>query len=187
MQQCKTDREWLDKLDADFTRLQHNREKVPLDQLRTRYAKAYNALVVELGQDADWFAARYRECLAFPMHPEEKAGNDWLEKRIAAILEDEKKPGGRVERYRAALIDHMDRAEFEQLVFEIYDRLEREAFAPYWNRHCCWVGEAGKRWIYNDIFKKFWLPSCEQYPGGGWINNDYSGWDGRFPPHLKEE
>lgn len=179
-----TDREGLDKLDADFKKLQHNREKVPLDQLQTRYAKAYNALVADLQADADWYAARYLEVLAFPRHPEDKAGNEWLDRRIAAILEEERRPGGRVELYRAALVDNLDRQDFEQLVWEIYDRLEREAFDPYWQRHCRWTGEPGKRWIYNDIFKKFWLPPCERYPGGGWINSDYTGWDGRFPPNI---
>ncbi len=182
-----TDSEKLKKFDADFAKLQHNRQQVPLDQLRTRYAKAYNALLAEVREGADWFADAYIRVLSFPRHPKDTAGNDWLDKRIAAILEEEHRPGGLVERYRAALLDRLDREEYEQLVWERYDRLLREAFDPYWQRHCRWVGEPGKRWIYNDIFKKFWLPPCEQYPGGGWINNDYSGWDGRFPPHLKEE
>ena len=43
-----TDGERLKKFDADFDRLKKNREKVPLEQLRTRYADAYNALVAEV-------------------------------------------------------------------------------------------------------------------------------------------
>lgn len=183
-----TDREWLDKFNADFQKLQHNREKIPLDQLRTRYARSYNALLEEVIQDADWFAARYRECLAFPRHPEDKAGNEWLDKRLAAILEEENRPGGRVERYRAALTDRLDRDEFEQLVWEIYDRMEREAFDPYWQRHNRWVGEQGNRWIYNDIIKKYWYGPERRGEGktGFWINIDYTGEDSRFPPNIGE-
>lgn len=43
-----TDGERLQKFDADFEKLKKNREKVPLEQLRTRYADAYNALVAEV-------------------------------------------------------------------------------------------------------------------------------------------
>lgn len=181
-----TDREGLDKLDADLKRLQQNREKVPLDQLQTRYAKAYNALVADLQADADWYAARYLETLAFPRHPKDKAGNEWLDRRIDAILEEERRPGGRVERYRAALIDNLDRQGFEQLVWEIYDRLSREAFDPYWQRHCRWAGPPDNRWIYNDIFKKWWYGPERRGEGktGFWINKDYTGEDTRFPPNI---
>ncbi len=184
-----TDREGLDKLDADFKKLQHNREKIPLEQLRTRYAKAYNTLIAELQADADWFAARYLEVLAFPRHPEDKEGNAWVEKRIAAIMKEERQLGGRVERYRAALTENLDRPAFEQLVWEIYDRLLREAFDPYWQCHCRWVGEPGNRWIYNDIFKKFWYRPERRGGGkaGFWINQDYTGEDSRFPPNIGED
>lgn len=182
-----TDSEKLAQLDANFEKLKHNREKLPLDQLTTRYAKSYNALVGAITEGADWFADRYLEVLAFPRHPKDAAGNEWLDRKLAAIIKQENRPGGLRDRWRAALIDQLNRDEFEQLVYERYARCLDEAFDPYWQRHCRWVGESGKRWIYNDIFKKFWLPPCEQYPGGGWINSDYSGWDGRFPPHLKEE
>ncbi len=184
-----TDREGLDKLNADFKKLRHNREKVSLDQLQTRYAKAYNALVSDLQASADWFAARYLETLAFPRHPGDRAGNDWLDQRIAAILEEERRPGGRVDRYRVALIDNMDRGGFEQLVWEIYDRLEREAFDPYWQRHCRWVGPPDNRWIYNDIFRKWWYGPERRGEGklGFWVTKDYAGADGRFPPNIGED
>lgn len=96
---------------------------------------------------------------------------------------DEKKPGGLRDQAKAALIDRLDLEEYENLVWQAYDRRLRRAFNPYWRRHCRRL-ESG--WIYNDIFNKFWLPS-ESGKSGGWINNDYSGWDGRFPPQLKEE
>lgn len=183
----ETDGQRLKRFRADFEKLRHNREKVPLQQLQTKYARSYNTLVAEVIDGADWFFQKYMETLAFPTHPKDTAGNDWLAKRISAIGAEERNPGGLVERYRAALIDRLDMDEYENLVWQGYDRRLREAFDPYWQRHNRWVGEPDNRWIYNDIFKKFWLPPCEGYPAGGWINNDYSGWDGRFPPHLKEE
>lgn len=186
-----TDGERLQKFDADFEKLKKNREKVPLEQLQTRYADAYNALVAEVQAGADWFADTYIDLLVghFPRHPKDIAGNEWLDKLIAAIREQEAKPGGRVERYRAALLARLDMEEYRQLVWEIYNRLEVEAFDPYWQRHNRWVGEPGRRrWIYNDITRKFWWPKTEGYPESGcWINRDYTGHDSRFPPHIKED
>jgi len=87
------------------------------------------------------------------------------------------------------LLERLDRKEYEQLVWEIYNRLEVEAYDPYWQRHNKWVGEPGNRWIYNDITRKFWLGPERRAEGkpGFWINSDYTGEDGRFPPHIKEE
>ena len=72
-----TDGERLRKFHAHFERLQTNREKVPLEQLRTRYADAYNALVAEVQAGADWFADAYIKLLVghFPRHPKDAAGN----------------------------------------------------------------------------------------------------------------
>ena len=101
---------------------------------------------------------------------------------------DEKKPGGLRDQAKAALIDRLDLDEYENLVWQAYDRRLQRAFATYWRRHCRWVGKPPRRWIYNDIFKKYWWPKSEEYPGSGcWINRDYTGQDFRFPPDLKEE
>ena len=186
-----TDGERLRKFHADFERLQKNREKVPLEQLRTRYADAYNALVAEVQAGADWYAGAYISLLVghFPRHPKDAAGNEWLDRKIAAIRAEEEKPGGRVERYRAALLERLDLKEYEQLVWEIYNRLEVEAFDRYWQRHNRWIGPPDRRWIYNDITRKYWWPNKEKFPatGGCWINRNYTGHDTRFPPHIKED
>ncbi len=132
-----TDGERLQKFEADFAKLRHNRQKVPLEQLRTRYAKAYNALVAEVLAGADWFADTYINLLtgAFSRRPEDTAGNEWLDQRIVSILEEERRPGGRFERYRTALLERLDMSGFRQLVWEIYDRIQREAFDPYLTGH----------------------------------------------------
>jgi len=186
-----TEAERLRKLKADFAQLQQNREKVPLEQLQTRYAKAYNALVAEVQAGADWFVDTWLRLMIdrFPRHPKDTAGNEWLDQRLAAILEDERRPGGRFEQCRAALLERLDRREYRQLLREIYKRLEAEAFDPYWQRHNKWTGDPGHRWIYNDITRKFWLgpeQRGEDKPGV-WINSYYTGEDSRFPPHIKGE
>lgn len=183
-----TDQEWFAKLDGDFGKLKRNREQVPLEKLKTTYGKSYKALTDGLIEAADWFADRYLQTLtdSWPRHPRDTAGNEWLEKRLAAIIEQENQPGRLRDRWRQALIDHLDRDEYEQLVWERFDRCRREAFDPYWQRHNRWRGEAGNRWIYNDIIQRFWLPpgKDEHWPEGAWIDSGYNVYTTNWPPAI---
>lgn len=162
-----TDTEWIAKLDADFGKLQRNRQQVPLEKLETTYAKSYKALIGRLTEAADWFADRYLQTLMehWPRHPKDTAGNEWLEQKVAAII---------------------DREEFEQLVFERYARCEQEAFDPYWQRHNRWTGETRNRWIYNDIIRRFWLPPGRNpdFPNGAWIDSSYQVYTSSWPPDI---
>lgn len=184
-----TEKEWIAKFDADFAKMQHNRSKVSLEVLKRDYERPYNTLVAEIECDADWWADSLIRSLAFPINKADRAGNDWLRKRCDAIIEQEKRPGGLRDQWRAALIDRLDRDEYERLVFKVYERLLHEAFDPYWQRHCRWAGPPGNRWIYNDIFRKWWWPPHDDpalgvHVGGMWISSDYTGGDCRFPPNI---
>ena len=169
-----TDTEWIAKLEADFGKLQRNRQQVPLEKLETTYAKSYKALIGRLTEAADWFADRYLQTLMehWPRHPKDTAGNEWLEQKVAAIIEEENQAGGLRDKWRLALVAHLDREEFEQLVYERYARCEQEprsllaAPQPL-------DGRAGDRWIYNDILRRFWLPPGRKpdFPNGAWIDS----------------
>ena len=180
------DSERIAKFEADFGRLKRNREQVPLKDLKTIYAKRYNALVAEVTAGADWFAGKCLEILAssLPRHPRDTAGNEWLEKRIAAIAAEEARPGGLVGRRMAALLDRLDMDEFRDLIYRQYARYEQEAFDPYWQRHNTWTG----RWVYNDIIRRFWLPpgKLAQWPDGAWIDKDYNVYTTNWPPAIGE-
>ena len=176
-------KERLQDFNARFNTLVHNREKVPLAELRTRCAKAYNALVSEVLSGADWYAGAILQLHPFPTHPTDFGGNSQLMNRLAVMDAQDAAPGGAIERYRAALVDRLSMGEFKEIAWERYGRRLREAFNPYWARHCRRLDSG---WIYNDILQKFWLPS-ESGKSGGWINSDYTGWDSRFPPVMKEE
>ena len=80
--------EWMAKLDRDLQKMKINREKIPLDVLKQKYERAYNTLYAELECDADWFADMYLLTLQFPRHPEDAAGNEWLDKKINRIKEE---------------------------------------------------------------------------------------------------
>ena len=173
----------LQEFKSKFSTLVRNREKVPLPELRSRCAKAYNALVAEVVSGADWYAGAILQLRRFPTHPTDFEGNNHLMNQLALMDAQDAAPGGAIERYRAALIDRLSMDAFREIAWERYGRRLQEAFNPYWQRHCFRLDSG---WIYNDIFQKFWLPS-ESGKSGGWINSDYSGWDGRFPPQMKED
>lgn len=174
---------------AAFEKLKHNREKVPLDQLQTRFGKSYRQLVQEIERYAEWFMEQYLLSLEFPRNPRDEAGNQMLQKNIDKIIEEERRPGGLYHQQRAALIDRLDLDEFYTLVYKLYERIFFEAYGPYWTQHSQSVKNpaTGKVWIYNDIIRKYWLPPSEKYPEGCWIDSNrqvhFVGW----PPHIKEE
>lgn len=176
--------EYMEEFKVKFARLQNNRAKVPKEELTTKYAKAYNALVEWLEQYAEWFAQEYVKLLAVPMKPEDKAGNEWLVKKTTTILNEERKPGGLFQRIRDSLIEDLDQKEFEMNVWRLHDRLEKEAYDPYQQRFNRWIGKPGNRWIYNSLFDAYWLPEEGRSDGGYWIdiNRQYKRMG--YPPRI---
>ena len=77
--------------------------------------------------------------------------------------------------------------EFLDKVWRIYDRLQREAYNPYFQAHCRWTGPPGNRWVYNEIIRKFWWPLHDDpkayggKAGGYWISSDRKQSDHRMP------
>jgi hypothetical protein len=109
------DREMMARFNDTFRKLKTNREQVPLEVLQTKYGKAYQKLTKEMADLADWFAARLRERMPFPMHPKDIAGNRQLSQQIAAVLAEESQPGALMDQYRKALIDDLDYDKFLDL------------------------------------------------------------------------
>lgn len=145
------DREMMARFNDTFRKLKTNREQVPLEVLQTKYGKAYQKLTKEMADLADWFAARLRERMPFPMHPKDIAGNRQLSQQIAAVLAEESQPGALMDQYRKALIDDLDYDKFLDLVWQLYHRTE-EAYEPYWQKYNFWhVYPDGHRWIRNHI------------------------------------
>lgn len=173
------------KFDADFGKLKRNRENIPLDRLTTRYTKAYNALLADLEEFAEWFTGEYIKTLAIPQHPKDEAGNAWLQKKVDAILAEERKPGGLYQQLRDALIDDLDREKFEDRVWRIHDRLMREAYDPYQQRFNKWVGQPDKRWIYNSLFDAFWKEDLQSGDGGYWIDMNHNYKMEGYRPQIK--
>ena len=148
---------WYDKFEADFQSLQRNREKVDLETLRTKYAKGYNRLIADLSAGVEtlleWHI-RFLVVKCLPLHPLDRDGAERFAQRTNGIIREEIAPGRLLEQAKAALIDELDMEKCWELVWRIYDRIEKEAFYPYWMRHC--YRRDGR--IYNDILGKYWRP-----------------------------
>lgn len=171
------------QLECTFEKLLKNREKVPLEVLKTRYAKAYGQLVSELEGHARW----YIDWLIKTGFPKCESSTEWnkrLDSTIARIREEEQQPGKSYERACKALIDDLDFPAFFREGSIPYQRIEAEFYQRYWDHHCIWTGPQNNRWVYNAITKKFWLPSWPEnhYPDGCWIKADYSEPDPHRPP-----
>lgn len=175
---------YMDEFGVRFLRLKNNRDNIPLEQLTTKYAKAYNALVGWLEKYAEWFTQEYINCLALSENPKDTAGNEWLRKKIEAIKAEERKPGGLYQRIRDSLIEDLDQKEFEMNVWRLWDRLEKEAYDPYLQRYNRWIGEPGNRWIYNSLLDLYWLPDEKWEEGGYWIKQDRSYGRMGYPPRI---
>ena len=175
---------YMDEFGVRFLRLKNNRDNIPLEQLTTKYAKAYNALVGWLEKYAEWFTQEYINCFALSENPKDAAGNEWLRKKIEAIKAEERKPGGLYQRIRDSLIEDLDEKEFEMNVWRLWDRLEKEAYDPYLQRYNRWIGEPGNRWIYNSLLGLYWLPDEKMEDGGYWIKQDRSYGRMGYPPRI---
>ena len=110
-----TDQEKIKRFEQLFTRLKKNRENVPLRDLRTKHAKAYNGLVAEPEELADWYAS-------IP------AGlPDWDYGKVAEIHKRESRPGELVRKYKMALIEALDYFAFETFALEYHATVCQEA------------------------------------------------------------
>lgn len=173
------DREMMARFNDTFRKLKTNREQVPLEVLQTKYGKAYQKLTKEMAGLADWFAARLRERMPFPMHPKDIAGNRQLSQQIAAVLAEESQPGALMDQYRKALIDDLDYDKFLDLVWQLYQRTE-EVYEPYWQKYNYWhVYPDGHRWIRSHITGFFWQNGQPGSNSDSFTNEGATGWTPR--------
>ena len=176
----------MQKFEQDFHRLKINREKIPLEQLTTRYERAYTALTDDVRAGAKWYTDNYTQTMAatWPLYEKDEAGNAWLEKKKESILQQEHQLGGLYDQQVSALLDNLDLDAFHELVYRLYVRLAAEAFDPYQQRYNRWTGQPGNRWIYNRLFGWFWNPDTERYGQPYWMDRDWSFRSYDYPPTI---
>ena len=179
-----TEEKLVQEFEANFAKLKANREKVPLQQLETKYAKAYNDLLRDLRVCAHCFAYAYLDALALPDHPKDTAGVEWAHRKIKAIKEAEAQPGGLLDQADAALIDRLDFQEYTGKVYQLWERIKAEVWMPYQRRYNKYVTTKRGRRIWSSLFQAFWFPIDDALEGGIWIGMDGMVVNRLFPPDI---
>lgn len=165
----------LQNLEENVGRLKKNREKVPIDELKTRYAKGYNALLEAIRKDAEEMAKH------LALSGCDFLKSDWpaWEKRFMAdagrIIEDAK-AAGILKKYSQAIFrDYNIEKAAELILVHISEKITQEAYRPYWNEHC--HKENGR--ITNDIIDMEWNEELKL-----WIKKTEQGWSWtiKLPP-----
>lgn len=122
----------LEAFENTLGKLKNNRKQVPLDDLVTRYAKAYNALLARVNDYREWYLETYFRTIlhALPYYGDEAAALEIIP-RWEAIYKEEHRPGGLYDQQKAALFDRQDIHEFYTLAEKLIDRFLDEAYGPY--------------------------------------------------------
>lgn len=162
----------------DFEKYKKNRENVPLETLKTKYRKPYEALKLKLKEELQWYV---RQLSFLGIYEVLKKDKDdlipvWREQIDKIYQEEEAK--GLPKLLGRAIYRHMDMREFETLVCEtLTNRIHYEVYAPYWLKNC--RTENGK--ITNDLLDGMvWDPELNLWEGKTKEGNPC--WTVKLPP-----
>lgn len=116
-------REELKKLLAT---LKHNREKVPLDVLKTRYQKGYAALCADIKRKASDYAAKVA-LDGIRIH------KDYLDEAVP-IINGTIERSGILKQLSGAAFSRQDIAEFDSLAGQLHEKI-LASLKPFYERH----------------------------------------------------
>lgn len=166
-----------DEMMADFEKYKKNREKVPLEVLKTKYKKPYEALKNKLAKELQWYVNEIAFLGIYDIGKDLK--DDGLKKwgqEIARIYKEEE-DAGLPKILGTAVFKHMDLREFENYVcYTLTHRIRYEVYAPYWLEHC--KTEVGI--TTNDLIGMTWDPEHNLWEGKTEEGNPC--WTVKLPP-----
>ena len=116
-------REELSKL---LTTLKHNREKVSLDVLKTKYKKGYDTLCTGIRRSASDYVKQVALC-GIRIH------KDYLETAVS-IINDTIAQSGILKQLSKAAFGHQDMAEFDSLANALREKI-LASLEPFYMRH----------------------------------------------------
>lgn len=131
-------------------KLRKNRENIPLEILKTRYAVAYQKLLEDI---RDMVTELVKRTLAqgLPFRAEDLDAKEEFLNGFQRILEEEARKGVFRE-IGHAVFQEYDLCEALEIAEQVWVRIRREAYGPYWVSHC----HEDKGRIYNDIIDMVW-------------------------------
>lgn len=164
--------EQAEKLAADLEKLRKNKERIPLDVLKTRYKTAYEQLTGDIKTEA-----------VTVLKPIATQPPEWLKdcrikaayiEEIAAAFNRMYEAGGYARKIGAALYKRYSLQEAEQIAREINGKYLQELTKIFHQKTCLYT--TAENWnpdnpvtprIYNDLVDKFWKEET-----GEWITED---------------
>lgn len=170
-------KEYLEKLE----KLKKNREKVPLEELKTKYKKPYTELLQDIKEKTEIMLLHFLfEGLPFNMS--EKAEWQAFVDRVNEAIREEKQAGTFREISRAVFKDYDPDKALDIAARTIWPRIWYRAYAPYWLKHCR-KDKDGRSW--NDLIQMRWRQEWQI-----WEAQDGRSWRIMLPPsefQIREE
>lgn len=164
--------EQAEKLEALLDKLRLNKEKVPLEVLKTKYKAAYEKLIAEIKAEAQaiikLIAARPPSWLEGQLIKQEHS------EEMAAIFNQLYQEGDYAKRIRQALYKRYSADEARQLAEEINQKYQEGLLKLFHQKTCLYT--TAENWdpenpvtprIYNDLVDKFW-----DEENGEWISEN---------------
>lgn len=164
-------------------KLRKNRENVPLEQLKTKYAKPYNELLQKIKKHTSKIMLQFLFS-GMPLKPrtkedpEDAAVSRRFLEAAKRIINEEQQAGVFGEISRAVFLEYSIEKALDIAAEKIYPRILYEAYAPYWLRHCSIRMDQG--YIYNDLIQMMWVPKWNV-----WISHDGTELMLMLPPTME--
>ena len=185
-----TQKEEYERFQQNMDRLKRNRDQIPLADLQTRYASAYNSLINEIEEYALRHADDLIAEISPPEHPKTVDANRDLHQRVKAVKDRERGQNGIYRKMKEALINDLDELKYYDHVWELYRVLYDTCFEPYVNSFSRKVtGRDGKEFWWNALLHACWKENpelngvicCGRY-GGAWIGEGGQVKSFEYPP-----
>lgn len=171
----------LSELEENLEKLRKNKENVPVELLRTRYAKSYARLCGKIRTEMQ---AVLREfvVLGVPFAANDSEGVREYLRKCQQIIDEEDRAGG-FEGMNRVLFTEYSVEKAIQEILPVYTRIREEAYGPYWRKHCSIRihPETGTKEIYNDLIGMFWDPGRKL-----WIRPSDGAFSIMYPPEKEE-
>lgn len=164
----------VEKFVTNLGRLKRNRDNVPLEVLRTRYAKPYGELCREIDEDTEkcWRAVCYGS-----MHIDysDQEGVAEMQARIEGIVEAERARGSFRRLHDIAHEEQSFERILEHIGSEIFPRIWFDGYGPYWLRHVTRDGASFRCSLLGDGWH--WMEAW-----GSWADKDENAVTIMLPP-----
>lgn len=159
-----------------IAKLQNNREKVPLNDLKTKYRKAYTALINDIKDQSEYLLLDFIFG-GMPFDMSEKEEWKAFIDRAKACLKEADVARAIRKISRAIFQDYDPDKALEIAAEAICPKIRRQAYAPYWVKHCR-PGDDGEIW--NDLIQMRWDPEDKI-----WEAPDRLSWRFMLPPTME--